>query len=905
MEFFVFFALAALVGWVLGVVGFFQARRVRRDLMALRRTLAQGLPVTAEVDPLAAYHADLAAGAVVAGARPSPFGPRPVAGGAEVRGSVPQAGAEPADAPFMESMKPPPLPPPLPPVPPARPKLDIEALLTMRWGVWLGAGALLLSGVFLVRYAAEQGWLGEEVRSVLAMLLGGALLGGAEWLRRRPAPVLEGTQMADHAPAALAAGGAAVLFAAAYAVGPMYGLVPGLVGFALMALAALVGIFASLRFGPVVGLVGVAAAFVTPALVETQTPFAPGLFGYLLFVTAAACVVVRMSAWAWLGWIATVAGAGWVGLSATGSLGTEYWAPGLFVPAAAALHLLLLPRAALEHAVGRRLSFVPFLVLGLAGVVLSGEVPDFSVRLGVLLLAPLAVLKGAREPVLDRLPWLAALLFVLVLLFWALPGWQSTGEFITIEGAVAAFLPGAWAPEVIQPLLFTAAVMAGFFAAAGLAMQRLGPNPVRWAGLAAAVPVVTLGVTYLQTARFQADTLWALAAGVLAAGLVAAAGQAVRAGERQRAFVQVAGVHAAGAVGALCIGAAVVLHGHWITLAVALFLPPLAWIEARADLAPLRRVALAVAGLVLVRLLLNWYVLDYAFGATPVVNGLWLAYAVPAGCFWLAARMFLRRGDDLTVAVLEAGAVLFAAVFVALQIRHWSGSGRLDGDPSFLEAGLHVSAMAVQAVAGLFLSRRMGRLVLDFAWRIQGFLALAGGVLLLLANPDFLNLRVTHTGLAFAYLVPAMLAGLAAMQREVRAVLKLLGLYALVAGFVWLSLEVRLLFHPGARLGGANVLDAEMWAFSGVWLAYGAALMAAGIWFGARRVRLAALAVIAVVIGKVFLWDMSELDGLWRVLSFLGLGLSLIGLGAVFRRFVVTPAVIAEASAPETPAAPP
>ena len=62
--------------------------------------------------------------------------------------------------------------------------------------------------------------------------------------------------------------------------------------------------------------------------------------------------------------------------------------------------------------------------------------------------------------------------------------------------------------------------------------------------------------------------------------------------------------------------------------------------------------------------------------------------------------------------------------------------------------------------------------------------------------------------------------------------------------------------------------------------------MAAGIWLKLRALRLAALAVIAVVVAKVFLLDMSNLDGLWRVLSFLGLGLSLIGLGAVFRRFV-------------------
>ena len=683
---------------------------------------------------------------------------------------------------------------------------------------------------------------------------------------------------------------------------------PGVVGFVLMGLASAVGIFASLRFGPIVGLVGVAAGFATPVLVETATPWTPGLYGYLLCITAAACVVVRFSAWAWLGWIATVAGAVWVALAAVTGLESDLWAPGLFVPAAAALHLLLLPRAALEHVVGRRLSFVPFLVLGLAGVALSGEVPDFSVRLGVLLLAPLALLKGAREPVLDRLPWLAALLFVLVLLFWALPGWQPTGELITIEGAVAAFLPGAWAPEVIRPLLYTAAAMAAFFSAAGLAMQLLGPNLVRWAGLAASAPVVTLGATYLQTARFQADTLWALAAGVLAAALVGAAGQAVRAGERQRGSVQVAGVHAAGAVGALCVGVAVVLHDHWVTLAVALFLPALAWIEARADLAPLRKVALVVAGLVMARLLLNWYVLDYAFGVMPVVNGLWLAYAVPAACFWLAARMFLRRGDDLVVAVLEGGAILFATVFVALEIRHWSGRGGMAGDPSFLEFGLHVSAMGVQAVAGLFLARRLGRRVLDFAWRIQGVLALLGGGLLLLVNPELFTFRATHASLMLAYLVPAVLAGVAAMQRELRGVLKLLGLYALVAGFLWLSLEVRLLFHPGERLGGADVLDAEVWTFSGVWLGYGAALMAAGIWFGARNARLAALAVVVVVVGKVFLWDMSALDGLWRVLSFLGLGLSLIGLGAVFRRFVVTakpPPPIAETDAPEMPPAPP
>ncbi len=888
MEEFLFVALIAVGGWVLGIVGFFQARVARREVLALRQALAAGEAIVAPADPAAAFRTELAAGEAEAGmpdvgARPSPFGPSPFGPPLSPRSSVPVVGEMPPPPP---PPPPPPLPPPPPPLPPG-PKIDIEALLTLRWGVWLGSAALLLSGVFLVGYAVEQGLLGPEVRVSLAFLLGGALLAGAEWLRRRSAPllegpVLEGTLAADHAPAGLAAGGAAVLFGATYGAGPMYGLVPGVLGFVLMAAAALVGIFASLRFGKLAGLVGVAAAFATPALVEAQAPFAPGLFGYLLFVTAAACVVVRFSAWAWLGWIATVAGAAWVALAATGGLGPEYWAAGLFVPAAAALHLLLLPRAALDHAVGLRLSWVPMLVLGLAGVAVSGEVDDMAVRIGVLLLAPLAVVKGALEPRLARLPWLAAGLFLAVLLMWAMPAWQPTGELITLDKAVLALLPGAWAPEVIRPLLWTAAVMAAFFAGAGLFLERRAAHPVSWAGLAAAVPVVTLGVTYLQVAQFQPDGLWALAAVGVAALSVAACAAAMKAGGLQRA-----GAHAAGAVAALCVGAAIVLHDQWVTLAIALMLPPLAWIEARAELAALRRVALAVAALVIARLLLNWYVLDYAFAGGPVLNGLWLGYAVPAACFWVAARIFLRRGDDLVVAVLEAGAVAFAAVFVALQVRHWQGAGRLNADPSLLEAGLHVSALAGQALAGMVLARRLGRRVLDVAWRIQGGLALAGGVVLLLGNPVTLNLRVGQAGLAFGYLVPAVLAGLALLRREGRRFLAVLGLYALVAGFAWLTLEVRLLFHPEVRLGRPNAEDAEMWAYSGVWLGYGVALMAAGIRGQARTVRLAALAVIALVAAKVFLFDMAGLGGLWRVLSFLGLGLSLIGLGAVFRRFVV------------------
>jgi uncharacterized membrane protein len=50
--------------------------------------------------------------------------------------------------------------------------------------------------------------------------------------------------------------------------------------------------------------------------------------------------------------------------------------------------------------------------------------------------------------------------------------------------------------------------------------------------------------------------------------------------------------------------------------------------------------------------------------------------------------------------------------------------------------------------------------------------------------------------------------------------------------------------------------------------------------------RYASLAVMLLVIAKVFLYDMANLSDLWRVFSFLGLGVSLLALAWVYQRFV-------------------
>jgi uncharacterized membrane protein len=851
--------IGLFAGWCLGISAWRQVRQLRREVAALRSAMA-------------------AAGLAVPASAPPPM-PAPAEGAT--------AGLNPWAKPAAAL-----------PAPPRPRRPGLEEVLTLRWGIWLGAAALLLAGIFLVRTAAEEGWLGPAERCGLAAALGILLVLGAEWLRRRPAPAGPAMPWPDYAPQALAAGGVAVLFGAAYATSVLYALVPPLLGFALMAAVALAGITLALVQGPVVAAVGILGGYATPALVTADDPSLPGLYAYLFLVTAAALAVLRQVGVAWLGWAAVVAAAGWAMLGGAMAAGpADLWAPSLFIPAAAALHLALLPGEALASPVGRRLAWIPFALLAAAGLVLlAGGEPALAPAVGLLLLTPVALWKGAAEPRLDRLPPLAALAGLLMLLAWPVAPWAPSGETVTVEGVVQAVLPGApWPDGALWPFLLGALALAAMHGAAGAVMERRAPRPLRWAALPAGVPVLALLVAYARVRGFAPDAGWALAALALAAALVGAASLARREGALPRA-----GVHAASAVAALALGAAMLLSEAWLTLAIALFLPPLAWIEARAGLPALRRVALAVAAVVLVRLLANPAVLDHAFGGLPVANGLLLAHGVPAALFALAAAMFRRRGDDRAVATLEAGALALATALLLLQIRH-AVTGGEPGDTgagwNFGEAALQASGLLLLATAVRLLNRRLGdRPVLRWGWRTLAGLAVLPGMLLILWNPAIepgpeIAATPVLNGLLLAYAIPAALAALAAREKEASrpaGLRTLLGGYALAAAFLWVTLSVRHVFRPlGMALDGAGASDAELYAYSGAWLALGAGLLALGIASKVRALRLTALALMALTVAKAFLVDMGDLVGLWRVVSFLALGLALIALGWVYRRFVV------------------
>ena len=79
--------------------------------------------------------------------------------------------------------------------------------------------------------------------------------------------------------------------------------------------------------------------------------------------------------------------------------------------------------------------------------------------------------------------------------------------------------------------------------------------------------------------------------------------------------------------------------------------------------------------------------------------------------------------------------------------------------------------------------------------------------------------------------------------------------------FVYVSLEVRHLFDPGFERRGLGAEGLELYTYSIVWLLFGVALLALGFLRDVPALRHAGMALVCVVVAKVFLIDMAGLQG--------------------------------------------
>ena len=266
----------------------------------------------------------------------------------------------------------------------------------------------------------------------------------------------------------------------------------------------------------------------------------------------------------------------------------------------------------------------------------------------------------------------------------------------------------------------------------------------------------------------------------------------------------------------------------------------------------------------------------------------WFALALAAVYIFLGRQMRLRYPDPAAAKTLQLLHLALAIGFitVAIPIRldaHWITIGWLVEAVVLFWVGDRIHSDFLSAFA-------IGAIVLGVA-RLLFFDNFHSTTLIF-------NARMATHGVAIAALAVMAWQGFKRHDEtgEKAAAIAVVALNLLV--LIALSREVadyyaRQMADVRPRLGQWNptqwsrfhrVEIVRDFTYSAVWMAYGAMLMVVGFWRRSAFVRWLALFLIAVTTVKVFIYDTSQLDRQYRILSFIVLGILLLAISFVYQR---------------------
>lgn len=748
--------------------------------------------------------------------------------------------------------------------PPATASATFEQLVAGRLPIWVGGAALAIAGYFLVRLAIESGLLTPAVRVALASLFGFVLLALAEGAARVRV-VAEDARVNQ----ALAGAGIATLYASAYLAGSHYGLIGPVAAFAMMAAVTTLALGLSLKRGAPTALMGLVGGFATPLLAGAQAQAVVPLLVYLGLLSAGLLGLAVVRGWLWL----TLA-------SAAGSL---LWT-GLLIATVAA------PDAIAAGGFALLLALAVTLVTGASG----GE------RRGLFRIVPLAV--AAAELALliattgfGASAWSLYLLLsaATIVLAWRDPRLTpAVAAALGLSGVAFAGSAFAAAPTV---LIGAGIFIALLFGGCGHALARRGGDGRWWAAIGAGGLIVPFAVLRIARPELAGDAGWAMLALFLALPPLHLAWRSRMSARAEPPFDVSLQIGAGTAAAFLIAALALPLPGTMMPAAILAGSLAVAEGGRRLGDRGLFRIALAAAAPAILAMLMRSggllsalaeglagarVLLPLLPGPADAIGGALLPAGLMALLAWRTVATETRGHRMLYAAAGIAAAaglyVVWKQVFAIGNIGEFAARGFLER--AILTQALFALGWAARQAGWLGAGRALTvtavtrMLWLDLAVFNPAFVAQSVGPW------PIVNLVTLHFAAATLWIGWAWLAEPPGRGR----LLALVALVAVAAGGAMLT--VRQAFH-GTLLVTGTVGRAEFYGYSVAGVLLAVALFGWSVRLGDRGLRIAGLGLLTLMVLKVFLIDAAALEGVLRIASFLGLGVTLIGIGWAYGRF--------------------
>lgn len=752
--------------------------------------------------------------------------------------------------------------------------LNFETLVGGKLPIWVGGIALVFSGFFLVRYTIEAGLFGPAARSVTATLFALLMIAISELGGKLPK--IGASFAADpRIGQSLAGAGIATLYGTLYMAAEIYGLVGVGTAFILVLLTTAIAFALALRHGPPTALMGLTGGFLAPWVAGMGASNLPILLLYLAVFIAALFGLAIWRRWLWL-----------LVLASGGGL---LWSFAMLVAADSSLALL-----------------GGFIAATGGGAILAAkrfdQAGDHWFTIGryapmAVALVQLALLVPKMEFSLIGWIFYFALSGLAIILAWR----DKSLLLMVVAALLVAMLPlgTTWSQDGanISNIMAAIAIILLFGVAGHIRARNSTDISSPWAVIAVAAPI-TCWFTTVTAHAIDNDNIWAALACLAA---LPAAWTAWEWHKKQYPATIQPWATAGAAIMLWAAGTLLFAEDWFATCAALVALGVAAWAQVTKGIWE-RRLSLLPLGIAcLVGIAASYQILD-AIAASlagdgavmsklPAVGEAMRATFIPAILITAIAwtPVFATGRKTRAIALLLGGAGVTAfGWLLAKQIAN------IVTPSDFIRLGFAERAVFTHILfaAGWLVLTKAAARPQDPALRTAGFI-LAGLALfrvvwfdLLLHNPvadpqavgpvPIANLLTAHFALTAIWLW--LLARL--VQERAK-----LGLYGASLGVTIIAVLATIRQAvQGTLVSGANIGTGENYLYSAGLLALSIVWLAVGIRQGSKLLRVAGLLLLTAVTLKVFLVDAAALAGVLRILSFLGLGIALIGIGWAYGR---------------------
>ncbi|EGU39630.1 putative integral membrane protein [Vibrio ichthyoenteri ATCC 700023] len=749
------------------------------------------------------------------------------------------------------------------------------------WLVWVGGVAMVIGVAYLIETVGTNFTIPLFARVIIAVIVSCSMIGLGEWLHKK-ITALDGEflhQKADaYIPAAVYGAGMSGLYGTVIFSAVVYAFIPPAIALALMATLAAAALVLSKRLGPLMAVLGLFGGYSAPIWIGGAEPNFILLSCYISSISMAGIWVQQLTRIAWLTY-------GIIALHSLWLFTIAYELPpgdlllwfGLFVPLSTYL-LVFVPQ------MGWSLQFKCHY---------RTRPPFFYAAIPAAILAILTALLLDKTPTLG---WPSLTYFVLPTLLLLFPvcrkgraprsfAWVNLIASLSILATALMIMETQ--PEIMVGILAISGALILLVQLRTIAQYERGDkSKISYWQAVTLAPSLTVGallyIDFYQPEYRLMATMFTMVFMLLLVWL------AIRL-SALRANLSVAS-HAL--LLSLCV---VYSEGGELTLLIAAQMLLMAIQYQRQWLTPNIFAFKALGTLLVTRLSLLPFWPELQAMAIPQWS--WLLITIVPTLFvfgWI--RHILNQRQYVMAEWFDAAILHLVVILVFSQTNYW-----LLGDFNFfyqLEFD-NIAIFAGQSVAlmGVYQFKAYHSQSLSLFYRGYSLVMLVAAALcMVLLNTvfqPFTNLYILGSDwpimnwLSVGWLLPALiLVVIARLQLYPNQTRWLLGVAAALL-LLWSMYSIRQFWQQGPLTLDMPTSMAELFSYSVALILLGVAITYYGLQREQRVIQTIGFAMLGVAVCKVFLWDAAALEGLWRAISFMGLGGCLIGLGWLFQRLQI------------------